>query len=489
MLSSFVTNYCDYCHERIDSLVPYRCHYCGKYHCDNHRFPESHLCKGTTKDGWITWRKEQQKLQGIKARRSSPKPEPVIIKVNPEVNYPQRKQRIDTNNGTHSLFIKCRECSFESLEMFQCQYCGNWYCYDHREPKEKLNKLHTSMGHSCAEFRSSQPLRNSTFEKIKITSTENILESSQRPRKPLYENDNKIVKWFFWKKHPRSHLRLKPFIVSFVSMIVLFLLMIIFLDNGSPNPTLGFFRLGSIFFIVLLILFFYFLYKFLVNTKYGIRGLANGFKTITCLICLIFIVQILIQPNIIIVPFAQFNVNTLNPFQLNSSGSSDLSIIPKPQINIPQLEAEIHDLINSQRQQNGVPPLNYDIALSAIARSHSQDMVNRGYFDHVNPEGDGPTQRALKAGYPVHKELGGGWYSDGIAENIFQNNLWDTVTYYNGIPFYDWKSQSEIASSTVYGWMNSPGHRQNILDSSYNNEGLGVSISSDDKVYITEDFW
>ena len=76
----------------------------------------------------------------------------------------------------------------------------------------------------------------------------------------------------------------------------------------------------------------------------------------------------------------------------------------------------------------------------------------------------------------------------GLAENIYQNNLYDSVTYYNGIPSYDWNTQEEIAQSTVEGWMDSPGHRKNILTSSYDREGIGVAIATNDKVYITQDF-
>jgi len=165
------------------------------------------------------------------------------------------------------------------------------------------------------------------------------------------------------------------------------------------------------------------------------------------------------------------------------------NIDEKPVINILELEEQIHNLINIERQDYGLSPLSYDTQLADIARAHSQDMAERNYFSHYNPEGDGPTERAIKAGYPVHKEQGGGWYSDGIAENIYQNNLYDGITYYDNVPEYDWNSQSEIASSTVTGWMNSPGHRQNILSSSYDKEGIGVAISSDYKVYITQDFW
>ena len=66
-----------------------------------------------------------------------------------------------------------------------------------------------------------------------------------------------------------------------------------------------------------------------------------------------------------------------------------------------------------------------------------------------------------------------------------QNNLYDSVTYYNGVPRYAWNSQAAVAQSTVSGWMGSSGHRENILSSAYDREGIGIAIAKDDKVYIS----
>jgi uncharacterized protein YkwD len=46
----------------------------------------------------------------------------------------------------------------------------------------------------------------------------------------------------------------------------------------------------------------------------------------------------------------------------------------------------------------------------------------------------------------------------------------------------------EIAQSTVSGWMESPGHRENILTSTYDSEGIGITVSSDDKVISHKTF-
>jgi uncharacterized protein YkwD len=165
------------------------------------------------------------------------------------------------------------------------------------------------------------------------------------------------------------------------------------------------------------------------------------------------------------------------------------NIDDKPEINILELEVEIHNLVNIERQNHGLSTLEYDTDLAEIARAHSLDMSTRNYFSHDNPEGQGPTERAKTVGYETYKDFGT-YFTDGISENIFQNNLYVKVTHYkHGSTIYDWSTQSEIAVSTVDGWMDSPGHRKNILTSTFDKEGIGVAISLDYKVYITQDFW
>jgi uncharacterized protein YkwD len=159
----------------------------------------------------------------------------------------------------------------------------------------------------------------------------------------------------------------------------------------------------------------------------------------------------------------------------------------KPEMNILELEKDIHNLVNNERQKQGISPLQFDTKLSEIARKHSNDMASRNFFSHYNPEGQDPTARGLSMGYSCYKDYGS-YYTAGLAENIMQNNLYNSITYYNEVPSYNWNTQDEIASSTVDGWMSSSGHRQNILTSNYDKEGIGVAIASDDKVYITEDF-
>jgi uncharacterized protein YkwD len=77
----------------------------------------------------------------------------------------------------------------------------------------------------------------------------------------------------------------------------------------------------------------------------------------------------------------------------------------------------------------------------------------------------------------------------GIAENIHQNNLYTTYEYRGDkIISYNWSTIDEIAKKTVDDWMNSPDHRKNILDPNHQSEGIGVYITDEFKVYITENF-
>ncbi len=159
----------------------------------------------------------------------------------------------------------------------------------------------------------------------------------------------------------------------------------------------------------------------------------------------------------------------------------------RPSINISNLERNIHDFINGERRKHGLSPLAWNDTLSSVARKHSQDMAMRNYFSHDTPEGHDFSYRYRQAGYSCSVPGKGNIYFTG-AENIFQNNLYDRVVFTDGVAHYDWNTVRKITESTVHGWMNSQGHRKNILTPHWKSEGIGVAISPDDKVYITQNF-
>jgi uncharacterized protein YkwD len=151
----------------------------------------------------------------------------------------------------------------------------------------------------------------------------------------------------------------------------------------------------------------------------------------------------------------------------------------KPEIRIPDLEQQIHQSVNLQRRANERQPFEWDDTLGSLARAHSEDMAKRGYFKHVNPEGETPMQRLQQAGYNKCRLVG---------ENIYQNNLYSRAITEKKRTTYDWNSMETITATTLKGWMDSSSHRENILQNDYTREGIGVAIGSDDKVYITQVF-
>ena len=152
-----------------------------------------------------------------------------------------------------------------------------------------------------------------------------------------------------------------------------------------------------------------------------------------------------------------------------------------------ELEALIHSLVNSQRDQHGLPPLAYDEPLFAIARSHSDDMAYKRFFSHMNLAGQDPSERADKAAYSCVK-YGEVYYSYGVGENIYLGSLFSSKAEIGYAVITNWRSAEDLAIDVVQGWMGSPGHRENILTNDYESEGIGVAFGSDDTVLVTQDF-
>ena len=157
-------------------------------------------------------------------------------------------------------------------------------------------------------------------------------------------------------------------------------------------------------------------------------------------------------------------------------------------INASFLEKRVHELVNRARQEHGRSLLGTDTALASLARAHSTDMASKGYFGHVNLEEMDPTARGAAAGYICHKGSDT-YYAYGIAENIFATYRYGSTIMVNGRETEsDGKSDEAIAEETVDAWMNSPDHRDNILDPGMGREGIGVAFGQGDMVFVTQDF-
>lgn len=138
---------------------------------------------------------------------------------------------------------------------------------------------------------------------------------------------------------------------------------------------------------------------------------------------------------------------------------------------LKDIASKIHVLINEERTTRGLSPLSWNPTIAKASVNHSDDMANRGYFEHDSPEGRDFTWRYSQVGFTCSISQGNWIY--GGAENIMY-----TEGYY-GV--------DTIAIQSVDGWMDSSGHRANILTPYFKSEGIGVAKSGSE-VYVTQNF-
>ena len=135
-----------------------------------------------------------------------------------------------------------------------------------------------------------------------------------------------------------------------------------------------------------------------------------------------------------------------------------------------EIEKQIFYLTNAERSKYGLKPLIWSDNLAIIAREHSGDMGVNNYFSHENLKGEGPTERAKKHGFPTEVQVDAYTTKIGIGENIGEMPTGSV----EGMGFVADDANS-IARAQVQSWMESPGHRQNILNPEYSYIGIGVA--------------
>ena len=148
----------------------------------------------------------------------------------------------------------------------------------------------------------------------------------------------------------------------------------------------------------------------------------------------------------------RYQAGTSEIIQANPQVSNPDLIYPGQVLNIPQIsqsvlsyESEVIRLVNEVRRENGLKALTANWELSRVARYKSQDMLNKGYFSHTSPTYGTPSQMIKAFGLSFRT----------AGENIAR-----------GYP---------TPQAVVNGWMNSSGHRANILNASYTQIGVGYA--------------
>ena len=158
------------------------------------------------------------------------------------------------------------------------------------------------------------------------------------------------------------------------------------------------------------------------------------------------------------IPEQNTDNNTSTTPEQNTDNNTSTTPEQKPSTDFSSYQQQVLDLVNAERTKRGIAALTLDSSLSSVATKKSQDMVNKNYFDHTSPTYGSP--------FDMMKQFGISYRTAG--ENIAKGQ----------------KTPQEV----VTAWMNSEGHRKNILNPDFTNLGVGIAKDSNGTTYWTQMF-
>ncbi len=171
--------------------------------------------------------------------------------------------------------------------------------------------------------------------------------------------------------------------------------------------------------------------------------------------------------NLLIEQFKEFCDNIQLPEQNENNQNSEVNSPEaetpdtenqKPEISADEFELKVLELVNIERAKHNLAPLSWDSSLAEVAKAHSFDMAKNNYFSHTNLNGQSAFDRMKNAGIN---------YSY-AAENI--------------------AAGQKTPESAMNSWMNSEGHRNNILNKNVTRIGVGYVKGGSYGHYWTQNF-
>ena len=144
-------------------------------------------------------------------------------------------------------------------------------------------------------------------------------------------------------------------------------------------------------------------------------------------------------------------------------------------MNTRVVERSILHYTNRERKRQGRKRLTGSRSLIRAARGHSRWMARRNRFSHTGGGGSQPWHRAQRAGYTSSQVSENIWQSSGSSGSAWKSKFF-------------WNSSWRLGRAAVITWMNSPGHRRNLLDPNWQHIGIGVARSGRGRIYLTQNF-
>lgn len=390
---------------------------------------------------------------------------------------------------------KCHECGNSDYLLFTCRYCGLEFCSEHRLPEshscksfKQVMEQHTenwkhgrssinweyNKGHETTEKYSANYKHSDVSEHVKHKSSskkyslKQTLEYNLKKEWLFLRYKFIYVLLFFISVFALTGLIIGDYIKiqsALIPMLIFFGACLFLLAKLLGNS----WRVGKILLIIILIFSAFMSAEIYSSSIFDTIGVKEFFTT----------------------DFStKSDSNGFNPKILTTIGQvgqqttetiSNTATTIFPPTDISEVEQLIYTKTNNLRQTLGKQRLGLDPDLSDLARMHSQDMGDRSFFDHTNPDGLGPTERAQKMGIQT-QVIKGNTIWTGIGENISE-----VPANANVIGCGYTTTEEDIAECAFNGWVHSPGHYANMINSEYEEIGVGVAIVSG-TAYLTQDF-
>jgi len=476
---------CDYCKNEIDPVkvrkptggnfevvsdtkikMPFNCRRCGGSFCTKHRLPENHNCVGLKPPIIIDLKNidieaktpidklnDLEKIKRIKTETlndTQGKNERTrllneLYELDEEIDRIKKSLDIKIESTPVSENKKnyiCQFC-FKSFEHTQkCQKCGLDLCQDH------------IFNHSCIK----------AWDVDEPHKKEYVGPSRQKPKtiekiKSFLKRRYYRAKSWLNSKHHRSYRNWNAFFMNILWVVILSIsFMIIYSNLSKLNEIyLWFLPLGGTLLLVNTFLWLKYFWKLLKKIYYRYNGERNWIKYLILIILILSLWQGYQNRDTLfdsqIEKYNQLDFENILPLRLNFSWShfNYDSIKDSPERKEECKKA--FDYVNEVRKENNRKPMLWDDNLYELAVERSKDMVERNYFDHVTPEGK--CVKDFKAEY--------GFSNYNVAENCG-----GMTYYYDGNPI-----PGTSVNEVVDGWLNSRGHRYNLLYSSHTKGAIG----------------
>ena len=189
-----------------------------------------------------------------------------------------------------------------------------------------------------------------------------------------------------------------------------------------------------------------------------------SFTSLTCLVILSSSQLVYTQTNESrpVARLVSSSLDSSRPRRVTDARTSTPTVSSAPSLSeASAIERRAFEQTNAVRAQHGLQPFVWDPALCLLARDHSANMAQLGFFSHATPDGSRLRDRARAAGirYQV------------IAENIAYNMGYD-----------------DPGAFAVERWMTSPGHRANILYAGFTSMAVGTFVAPDGSAFLTQTF-